>query len=107
MWALTVATLYCTYWLAFIFATFVHGVTDGLAVILAAGLCLGIATTYQFVHMSVVPFAWAQADVTGQLCVVLAVWSLLNYYRRRQGRFVALAGLGAGCGSSASKTIFW
>jgi len=97
VWALTVATLYCTYWLAFTFATFVHGVTDGLAVILAAGLCLGIAT-YQFVHMSVVPFAWAQADVTGQLCVVLAVWSLLNYYRRRQGRFVALAGLGAGCG---------
>jgi hypothetical protein len=96
VWMLTMATLYCTYWLAIGFATYVHGVRDSLAIFLAAGLCLGIGTTYQFLHMSLVPFAWSQADVVGQLCVVLAVWAVLTYYRQRQDRFVVLAGLAAG-----------
>jgi hypothetical protein len=98
VWILTAATLYCTYWLTIGFVTHVHGVRESLAIFLAAGLCLGIGTTYQFVHMSLVPFAWSQADVAGQLCVVLAVWAVLTYYRQRQDWFAALAGLAAGCG---------
>ncbi len=107
VWAILMATLYCLYWLAINFFSLIHGVPRHVAIPLAAAVCLAVATTYQFLHMALVPVAWSQAQVTGQLFEVLAIWVLLKYQRRSSLWLVALAGIFTACaGLSKQNYVF-